>query len=113
MREAPCGIIGLETAVALTVSELVRPGILTPMQMAEKMSYRPAVILGIGKGRLAAGAAADVTVIDPQAEYEIDKESFASRARNTPFHGRRVHGRVEVTVVDGRIVYEREGRRRG
>lgn len=105
MKDAPCGIVGLETAVALTVSELVRPGVLTPLQMAEKMSYNPARVLGCDKGTLAVGAAADVTVIDPEAEYTIDKESFASKSKNTPFHGRRVHGRVVTTIVDGKIVY--------
>lgn len=105
MKDAPCGIVGLETAVALTVSELVRPGILTPLQMAEKMSYNPARVLENGKGTLAVGAAADVTIIDPEAEYTVDKEAFASKSRNTPFDGRRVHGRVMATVVDGTIVY--------
>ena len=106
MREAPCGIVGLETAVALTVSELVRPGVITPMQMAEKMSFNPARILGIDRGTLCEGAQADVTVIDPEEEYTIDKESFASKGRNTPFHGRRVHGRVKVTIVAGTPVFE-------
>ena len=105
MLAAPCGIVGLETAVCLTVSELVRPGVLTPMQMAEKMSYYPARVLGSDKGTLAVGAAADVTVIDPEAEYTVDKESFASKSKNTPFHGRRVHGRVMATIVDGKVAY--------
>ena len=105
MLAAPCGIVGLETAVCLTVSELVRPGVLTPMQMAEKMSYNPARVLGSDKGTLAVGAAADVTVIDPEAEYTVDKESFASKSKNTPFHGRRVHGRVMATIVDGKVAY--------
>ena len=107
MREAPCGIVGLETAAALAISELVRPGYLTPLQLAEKMSANPARILGIPKGTLAVGSAADVTVIDPRAEYTIDKETFASKSKNTPFDGRRVHGRVEATIVDGKIVYRR------
>jgi len=49
---------------------------------------------------------ADVTIIDPEAEYTVDKESFASKSKNTPFHGRRVHGRVVATIVNGRIVYQ-------
>ncbi len=105
MLKAPCGIIGLETAVPLVISELVRPGILTPLQMAEKMSYNPSQILKNGKGTLAQGSPADVTVIDPEAEYIIDKNKFASKARNTPFDGRRVHGLVTATIVDGRVVY--------
>ena len=88
------------------VSELVNTGILTPMQMAEKMSFNPARILGIDRGTLCEGAQADVTVIDPEEEYTIDKESFVSKSRNTPFHGRRVHGRVKVTIVAGTPVFE-------
>ncbi len=108
MREAPCGIVGLETAVPLTISELVRPGVITPLQMAEKMSLNPARILGIDRGTLRPGAQADVTVIDPEAEYQIDKESFASKSKNTPFHGRRVHGKVRATIAAGEIVFKEE-----
>lgn len=111
MKEAPCGIVGLETAVSLVISELVRPGVLTPLQMAQKMSRNPARILGIAKGTLAAGSMADVTVIDPEAEYTVNRESFVSRSKNTPFHGRRVHGRVEATIVEGRVVYRRQALR--
>lgn len=106
MRTAAFGIVGLETSVALTVTELVRPGILTPMQMAEKMSYNPAKVLGIDKGTLAEGAAADVTVINPDIEYTIDKKTFASKGKNTPFHGRKVYGKVMMTICDGKIVHE-------
>ncbi len=113
MQEAPCGIVGLETAVSLAISELVRPGYLTPLQLAEKMSANPARILGIPKGTLTVGSAADVTIIDPQAEYTIDRQTFASKSKNTPFDGRRVHGRVEATIVDGKIVYRREEALRG
>lgn len=106
--QAPNGIVGSETAVALTVTELVETGILTPMEMAEKMSYNPAKILGLQMGRLAEGCIADITVIDPNAEYVIDKNQFASKARNTPFHGRKVRGKVLFTLVDGTIVYAAE-----
>lgn len=102
------GIVGLETAVSLVISELVEPGWLTPLQMAEKMSYRPAQILGIEAGELKVGRAADITIIDPSAEYVIDKNTFASKGRNTPFHGRKVHGCVMATIVDGKVVYQAE-----
>jgi dihydroorotase len=81
MEKAPFGIVGLETAASLTYSELVRGGYLTPMQMAEKMSYNPARLI------------------------PIDKSTFASKGRNTPFDGRKVTGRVKCTICDGRIVY--------
>lgn len=106
LTKAAFGIVGLETSVALTMTELVDTGILTPMQMAEKMSYNPARILGIDKGSLAEGKTADVVVIDPKAEYTIDVNSFASKGRNTPFNGRKVKGKVMMTVCDGCIVYE-------
>ncbi|MDD3362538.1 MAG: dihydroorotase [Hespellia sp.] len=106
MASAAFGIVGLETAVALTVSELVMPGILTPMQMAEKMSYNPSNILGLGKGSLEVGKVADITIINPNAEYVIDKEEFVSKGRNTPFDGRKVKGKVMTTICDGTIVFK-------
>ena len=106
MTAAPFGIVGMETAAALTYTELVLTGYLTPMQMVEKMSYNPAKILGLSKGTTAEGSIADVTIFDPEAVYTIDKETFWSKARNTPFHGRKVTGRVTMTICDGRIVYD-------
>ena len=106
MKRSPFGIVGLETAVPLTVTELVETGLLTPLQMAEKMSGNPAVILGLeDRGTLRAGAEADVVIIDPSETYRIDAEQFASKGRNTPFHGREVKGRVKTTICGGRIVY--------
>ncbi len=104
--KAPFGIVGLETAVALTVSELVENGYLTPMQMAAKMSYNPARVLGIDKGSLEEGKPADVVLIDAVNEYRIDKSTFATMGRNTPFDSRTVKGRAVMTIVDGQIVYE-------
>lgn len=105
VKSAAFGIIGLETAVPLTISELVLKGHLTPLQMAEKMSYNPAQILNIHKGRLNIGWDADITIIDPNASYTIDKESFRSMGRNTPFHGRQVNGLVKATIYQGKVVY--------
>lgn len=102
--KVPFGIVGLETAVPLTITNLVEPGILTPMQMAEKMSYNPAKVLGIDKGSLKEGSAADVVIIDPKREYMIDKNQFASKGKNTPFHGMKVKGMVMATICDGKIV---------
>ena len=103
--EAPFGVVGLETAVPVTITELVRTGILTPLQMVEKMSYNPAKILGIDRGELSPGKAADITIINPALEYEIDSNRFASKGKNTPFEGRHVYGKVMYTIVGGRIVY--------
>lgn len=108
MEKAPFGITGLETAVSLTISELVKKGWLTPMQMAEKMSYNPAKIIGIDKGDISEGKIADVVVINPDEEYVIDAKKFASKGKNTPFNGRKVQGRVKQTIVAGKIVYNQE-----
>ena len=105
MKKAPFGIHGLETAACLTYTELVLGGYLTPMQMAEKMSYNPAKIIGIDKGDIQKGKKADVVIFDPKETYKIDKNTFASKGRNTPFDGREVTGRVKVTICDGNIVY--------
>ena len=102
---APFGFSCLETTLPVTYTELVRSGILTPMQMVEKMSYNPAKILHINRGTLEPGSIADITVFDPRPEYEIDKEAFASLGRNTPFQGRKVFGRVRATIVNGRVVF--------
>ena len=106
MEEAPFGIVGLENCVALTVSELVRPEVITPMQMAEKCSYNPAQILGLDKGTLSEGAIADITIIDPTVEYEIDANDFVSKSKNTPFNGRKVYGKVTYTICGGEVVYK-------
>ena len=108
-KKAPFGIVGLETSVALTITELVDTEIITPMQMAEKMSYNPAKILHLDKkGSLAPGMDADVVVIDPEAEYVIDPKEFVSKGKNTPFGGKKVKGKVMATVCGGKIVYEAE-----
>ncbi|MBP3489890.1 MAG: dihydroorotase [Roseburia sp.] len=106
MKKAPFGIVGLETAASLTYTELVAGGYLTPMQMAEKMSYNPAKIIGLDKGDIAPGKVADIVIFDPKKKYTIDKSTFASKGRNTPFDGRSVTGKVRTTIVGGRIVYE-------
>lgn len=104
-EDAPFGITGLETAVALTITELVKPGVLTPLQMAERMSYKPAQIIKSDRGTLLPGRVADITVIDPEDEYVIDSQTFASLGKNTPFNGKRVSGRVRYTMANGKVVY--------
>lgn len=106
MKNAPFGIVGLETAASLTYTELVAQNYLTPMQMAEKMSYNPAKVIGLEKGDIAPGKVADLVIFDPEKAYTIDKHSFAGKSKNTPFHGRKVTGKVRVTIVGGHVVYE-------
>ena len=105
LEHAPFGIVGLETSVALTVTNLVKKGYLTPMQMAAKMSYNPAKVLGIPKGTLDEGKIADITIIDPNKEYTIDVNTFESKGKNTPFDGYKVSGEVEYTILNGKVVY--------
>lgn len=105
MATAPFGIVGSETAFALTYTELVRKGYLTLRQMVMKMSANPAKVLGINRGCIGEGWVADLVIADPEAEYTIDKSRFYSKGKNTPFHGRRVFGRVEYTFVAGDLVY--------
>jgi dihydroorotase len=103
--EAPFGISGLETAVAIIMTDLVKKNVITPLEMADKMSYTPAKIIGIDKGTLLVGKTADITIIDPDAEYVIDSKTFASRGKNTPFNGKKVSGEIKYTIAGGKIVY--------
>lgn len=105
IAEAPFGIVGSETAVALTVTHLLEAGYITPLQMAAKMSTNPAKILGIDKGTLQPGKVADITIINPTEEYVIDKNTFVSKGKNTPFHGKTVRGKVKYTIVSGKVVF--------
>lgn len=106
IKEAPFGIVGLETAAALTITELVRTGYLDFLGMAEKMSTNPAKVLGIDKGSLKPGKAADITILDPEEVYTIDVKDFVSKGKNSPFQGREVYGKIKMTIVDGKIVYQ-------
>lgn len=106
MLKAPFGIVGLETSFALGYTELVDKGVLTLSQLVEKMSVNPARVLGIDKGNLAPGKAADIVIADITKEYEIDSSKFVSKGKNTPFDGKKVKGRVITTIVDGKIVYK-------
>lgn len=105
LEHALFGIVGLETSVALTITNLVKPGYITPLQMAAKMSYNPARVLGSDKGTLNEGAAADITIINPDKKYQIDVNTFVSKGKNTPFDGYRVSGEVQYTILGGKIVY--------
>lgn len=106
--EAPSGIIGLETALALGITELVKPGYLTLMQLMEKMSRNPARLYGFDYPGIQPGAPADLVIFDEKEEWKVEK--FASKAVNSPFLGRVLQGRVRYTICDGVIVYECEKR---
>jgi dihydroorotase len=107
--DAPNGIIGLETALGLAITELVESGILTLPQLVDRLSVAPARIFNLPGGSLAPGGPADVVVLDPAARWVVDPEAFFSKSRNTPFGGRQLVGRAEVTIVRGQVVFQRKG----
>ncbi len=106
ITKAPFGIVGLETALALSYSELVKPGLISMADMAAKLSYNPAKILGIDRGVLAEGKVADLVIVNTTEEYAIDVDKFLSKGKNTPYHGRKVNGKVLMTVIGGEVAYE-------
>jgi dihydroorotase len=107
LDQAPFGIVGLETALGLTVTRLVEPGHLDWPAALAKMTINPARILGIPKGTLALGADADVTIIDPAVRWRVDPAEFRSKSSNTPFAGMELIGRAETVLVAGRIEFQR------
>lgn len=105
---APFGIVGLETSASLTYTALVATGILSPMQMAEKMSWNPAKVIGIEqeRGSIEAGKLADIMIFNPAQEYVVDVNEFASKGKNTPYNGKLLKGKVMMTICNGQIVYQ-------
>jgi dihydroorotase len=106
LDQAPNGIIGLETLLPVCVVTLIEPGHLTWPQLIEKLTVNPARVLGLDRGTLRPGADADVTVIDPQAEWTIDPSRFRSKSRNCPFAGWKVRGRAHAVIVGGQVKVE-------
>ena len=103
---APFGIVGLECALALFVKALIEPRILDWPGLIRLMTANPAKIIGIDKGTLSKGKQGDVTIIDPNAEYKIDVNTFRSKSKNCPYNGWTVKGKVEKTIVQGEIRFE-------
>ena len=110
LPEAAFGIVGLETAIGLSMTSLVETGLLDMPALVDRWSAAPARILGLPGGRLAEGDPGDVTVIDPARRWTVDPAAFRSSARNTPFAGSELVGRAVATVVAGRVVYRGPGR---
>lgn len=101
--QAANGIVGLATILPLSL-KLVEDGKIAPGRLVELLSTNPARILGVAGGSLRAGAVADVTIIDPAAEWTVDKAKFLSKGRNTPFDGWKVRGRARMVLVGGKVV---------
>jgi dihydroorotase len=101
---APFGIAGLETALPLVITELVKPEVLSLEEAIEKLTVNPAQILSLNKGSLTVGEDADITVIDLDQEYEVDANKFYSKGKNSPFIGEVLGGRAVATIVNGKLV---------
>ena len=105
LLNAPSGIVGLETALAVGNTKLVRKGHLTLMKLLGKMTYKPAYMYGLDSGVIAQGAAADLVIFDPNEAWVVT-DDFASKGKNSPFIGEKLYGKVKFTICDGKIVYE-------
>ena len=103
--DAPNGIVGLETALAVLVTHLVTPGIIGYATLVDRMSCSPARVFGLPGGTLRKGSVGDVTVFDPTASWTVDPAAFQTKGRNSPYAGMTLTGRAKCTVVGGRIVY--------
>ena len=107
IKNAPFGIVGLETAFALTVTELLGD-YLDMKSLVERMSLTPAKLLKNGRGTLKEGSVADIVVADINEEYVIDSDKFLSKGKNTPFNGKKVRGKVLYTLCGGKVVFKEE-----
>ncbi len=106
-ERCPFGIIGLETALALALEELVAPGTISLARMVELFTTGPNAVMRLGRGTLATGAPGDVTVFSTDVEWTYDVNQSASRSRNSPFHGRAFRGGPMATIVDGHLKWSR------
>ncbi|MBO0723943.1 MAG: dihydroorotase, partial [Blastocatellia bacterium] len=104
---APNGIIGLETAVSLTLDRLVDKGVISLVRMVELLSCNPSKIFNLGRGSLRPGNQADVTIFDPQLQIHVDASRFKSKSRNTPFDGWVLKGAVVAAIVNGKVAGSR------
>jgi dihydroorotase len=106
--DAPNGIIGLETAFGLAMTELVATGLLSLPELLKRMSTSPAHIFNLPGGTLTTGGPADVAVLDPEVQWVVEPSAFFSKSRNTPFGGRTLTGRADLTIVRGQVAFQRE-----
>jgi len=105
-ERAEFGVIGLETELAVSITELVKTGLLDWLDLAKKLCLNPAKILGIDKGTLGVGCDADIIVVSPNKEWVVQKEEFVSKSKNSAFAGKKLTGCVEYTICNGRIAYK-------
>ena len=108
LSKAPNGIIGFETALSAEIMNLVDAGHISYLELVKLTSYNPAQLLKIDKGTIEIGKIADITIFDPNEEYVYTKEMIVSKAKNSPFIGKKLKGKVKYTIVNGKIVYGKE-----
>lgn len=106
LAKAPNGIVGFETALAATITNLVVPGHIDYLDMVRVMSYNPSKLLGLDKGEISEGKVADLTIFDPNKKYTYTEDMIVSKSHNTPWIGKELQGENKYTIVSGRIVYE-------
>ena len=106
LTRAPSGMIGLETSLAIALTQLYHTRRMDLPAIIKRMSTAPADILRLPRGRMSLGAQADLVLFDPDEEWTVDPEQFASKARNTPFAGWKVKGKVKYTIVKGQVIYQ-------
>lgn len=106
LKHAPFGLVGLETAVGLTFTNLVHKGKIPVEEAIAKMTNIPASVMNLPDGRLEVGKQADITVIDPDKKWQVDASRFKTKSRNTPFDGFRLQGKVICTIYNGKVVYQ-------
>ncbi len=104
--KAPNGSIGMETSLAVGITYLVKSGVMSFDELIKKMSVNPAEILGINAGTLSVGSAADIALVNINEEWTVDENKLHGKSKNTPFKGRKLFGKVKMTLLDGRIVYD-------
>ncbi len=107
IKDAPSGMIGLETSLALGITSLVKTGELELMELLEKMTINPAMLYHLDAGRLTEGGPADLVLFDPDKKWTV-QDQFLSKANNSPFIGWELTGQVQYTICGGKVVYERE-----
>ncbi len=107
LSDAPNGIIGFETALSATVTNLVDKGYISYLDMVKLTSYNPAKILGIDRGSIEVGKVADITIFDPNKEFIYEEKDIVSKSKNTPFIGKKLKGEVQYTIVNGKVVYKK------
>lgn len=110
LEAAPNGIIGFETALSAEIMNLVDTGDISYLDLVRLTSYNPAQLLKIDRGSIEVGKIADITIFNPNEEYIYTKEMVVSKAKNSPFIGKKLKGRVQYTIVGGRVVYEKRDR---